>query len=228
MKKKLLAALLLAAISVSTLCGCGVGSLEDAKDVVSAVKDEVDKKSSEDADEADAEDKDSKEDKKSDSKDEGEDDGILVAGTVDTSSKFAFDIKNALIGTDPYRDDVFIVYVIGEFENNSDDVMDFSHIVDVDVKQDGFELDQTYTRGLQKLSYAEIKPGESIPVILAYKILSGQDDVEITAVDRTHYAKQVLFEGSFTIDELIENTNNAIDDYNDIISNENNDEIDSL
>ncbi len=224
MKKKILATLLLAVLAVSTLTGCGLDSVENAKEIVSAVKDEVDKQDSEDGTNASD---DKKEDKKDDKKDDDKS-GVIVAKSVDTSSKFAYEVTNAVIGTDPYDDTTFIVYVIGTFENNSDEPMDFSSIVDITVKQGAFDLDRSYTRSLSKLNYAEIKPGESIPIIMGYKLLSGKENVDIQAIDRQHYAKQVLFEHSYTIDELVENTNDVIDDYNDIISDENNDDIDSL
>ncbi|SDB25452.1 hypothetical protein SAMN02910298_01280 [Pseudobutyrivibrio sp. YE44] len=224
MKKKILATLLLVALSASTLVGCGLGDIEEAKELVSAVKDEAEKKNAESEDEN----KDSeKEDKKDDKKDD-DNSGVIVAKSVDTSSKFAYNVTNAVIGTDPYDDSTFIVYVIGTFENNSDEAMDFSSIVDLTVKQGAFDLDRSYTRSLSKLNYAEIQPGESIPIIMGYKLLSGKENVDIQAVDSRHYAKQVLFEHSYTIEELVNNTNEVIDEYDDYISDDNNDEIGSL
>lgn len=219
MQKKLLAALLLAALSISTLTGCGIGELKDNAEKVAKIAKEAKEAEDEDADEDS--------DKKSSKKDaeEEDDDDVIVAGTVDTSSKFAFDITGAIIGTKEYSQDTFVVYVVGEFTNNSDENMDFSSIVDVDVKQDGFELDETYTRGMSKLEYAEIKPGESIPILLGYELLSYEDDVEIVATDRTHYANEVLYEGSYTIDELVANTSDLIDEYRDYVDDSNNDSL---
>ena len=223
MRKKLLAALLVAAFSLSTLSGCGAAK-EKEEEKTTASKD-----AEKEADDEKKEDK-----KKTGTRGEDtvkankDDDGVIVAGTVDTSSKFAFEVTNTLIGTDRYDDDIFIVYVIGKFTNNSDEDMDFASIVDIEVKQDGFDLDRAYTASLNKLNYAEIEPGESIPIIMGYEILSGTEDIKVKAIDRTHYAKQVLFEDTFTIDELIENTEDAINEYNDIISDDKNDKLDSL
>ena len=217
MKKKLLSVVLITAFIISTFVGCGSA---DAKS--SDSKEETVTASEQDENSDDkAEDKKEEKSKKKD--DDSKSDDIIVAKSVDTSSKYAFEIKSAIIGTDRYDENV-IVLAIGEFTNNSDDVMDFSSIVDVEVRQDGFELDRVYTYALSKLNYAEIKPGASIPIVLGYEILDTAD-VEIVCTDRTHYAKQVLFEKAYSIDELIDNTASLIDEYDEYISDEDNDSI---
>ena len=202
MKKRLLAALLVSFALVFGMVGCGSKSAD--------IKDKIEK-SADDEDEDDDDDKDSK-------KSDDDDDDVIVAGTIDTSSKYAFEVTSALIGTDEYYDDVVNVYLVGEFTNNSDEVMDFAHVVEVTAKQDGITLDSAYISGTSKINYAEIKPGESISVILGFELVSGDDDVDIVCTDRTHYADEVLFEGTYSIDELIENTAEYIDEYEDYIS----------
>lgn len=104
--------------------------------------------------------------------------------------------------------------------------MDFSSIVDVEVRQDGFELDRSYTSALSKLNYAEIEPGSSIPIVLGYKILSSSD-IDIVCTDHTHYANQVLCEETYSIKELVKNTESLIDEYDEYISDDNNDSIEN-
>ena len=215
MKKRLLAALLVSFALVFGVTGCGKSS---------AIKDKVEQSADSEDDE---DDEDDDKDSKKKSEDDEDDDDVIVAGTIDTSSKFAFNVDTALLGTDEYYDDVVIVYLVGEFTNNSDEVMDFASVVNVEVKQDGVSLDRAYISGTSELNYAEIKPGESI--ILGYELNSADYDVDIVCTDYTHYADEVLFEGSFSIDDLINNTNEYIDEYEDYISDEGIDEFeDSL
>ena len=219
MKKRLLAALLVSFALVFGVTGCGKSS---------SIKDKIEQ-SADDEDEDDEDDDDDKDSKKKSKDDDEDDDDVIVAGTIDTSSKYAFNVETALLGTDEYYDDVVIVYLVGEFTNNSDEVMDFASVVNVDVRQDGVSLDRAYISGTSKLNYAEIKPGESIPIILGYELDSSDYDVDIVCTDYTHYADEVLFEGSYSIDDLIENTAEYIDEYEDYISDEGLDEFeDSL
>ncbi|SET18887.1 MULTISPECIES: DUF5067 domain-containing protein [unclassified Pseudobutyrivibrio] len=218
MKKRLLAALLVSFALVFGVTGCGKSS---------SIKDKIEQSADDEEDED--EDEDDDKDSKKKSEDDEDDDDVIVAGTIDTSSKYAFNVDTALLGTDEYYDDVVIVYLVGEFTNNSDEVMDFASVVNVEVKQDGISLDRAYISGTSKLNYAEIKPGESIPIILGYELDSADYDVDIVCTDYTHYADEVLFEGSYSIDDLIDNTNEYIDEYDDYISDEGIDEFeDSL
>ena len=239
MKKRILSALLIVALTLGSFVACSFSSDDEdsTSEKISSMKDDdEDDEDDEDVDDDDngKDDKSSKDkdgrskrtSKKKDKKSKKNDD-VIVAGSIDTSSKFAFDIKTALIGTDHYDDDKVIVLCIGEFTNNSDEIMDFSSIVDVEVRQDGFELDRATSLAFSKLNYAEIRPGESIPIILGYDMLT-YGNVDIVCKDYTHYAKEVLFQGSYSIDELIENTDALISDYDDYISDDNNDSIDEI
>lgn len=243
MKKRILSLLLIVALAFGSFVACDSSSDDESEsfaEKISAMKDDEDDEDADDEKDAEDEEDDEKDDKKS-SKDKGgrskrsskkkdkknEKSDVIVAGSIDTSSKFAFDIKAALIGTDSYDDDQVIVLCIGEFTNNSDEIMDFSSIVDVEVRQDGFELDRASSVAFSKLNYAEIKPGESIPIILGYDMLT-YGNVDIVCKDYTHYAKEVLFEESYSIEELVDNTNTLISEYDDYISDDYNDSIDEI
>ena len=57
-------------------------------------------------------------------------------------------------------------------------------------------------------------------MLIAWKLVSITDKVEITVIDRQHYAKEVLFEMSYTIDELIANTLKFIDEFDGVVDGE--------
>ncbi len=213
MKKKIFALILAASVSATVLSGCTT-PLQQVID--SASKTETDSET-----ETETETEDVTEESTESSTTKSTTDGdVIVAGTIDTSSKYSFTVDTALIGYDEWDDDVYICYIIGEFTNNSDDVMSFSSAVDITAKQDGITLYEAYISGLSAYNYNEIKPGESMSILVGFEIENGQDDITITAIDRTHYAKEVLYEGSFTIDELVNNTIYYASEYDEIINDD--------
>ena len=237
MKKRILSVILMLMLALSSFSACGSSSdEEESTSFSSKFADKDDEDDDEDEDEDDDERSDSKHDKggrssrssknKKDDKSKKDND-VIVAKSIDTSSEYAFEIKTALIGTDSYDYDQFLVLCIGEFTNNSDEIMDFSSIVNVDVRQDGIELDKSYSASFRKLNYAEIKPGESIPIVLGYEVLT-TSDIEITCTDYTHYAKEVLCHETYSIEELCENTDALISEYEQYIEDDYNDEIDEV
>mgnify|MGYP000815938496 FL=1 len=48
-------------------------------------------------------------------------------------------------------------------------------------------------------------------VALAWELNSSEDDVSITVIDRYSYNKMTVFEETYTIDELLDNTLNYMD-----------------
>jgi len=174
--------LLLGVVSVS---GCVPKQREVAKE--EAVKEEVEKKEEE---------KDQKKD----------DDDIIVAGSVDTSSKFSFSVEEAIVGIS--YDEVPIVVMVGTFTNNSDETISFSWALEATAMQDGYTLPTAYLSGSGDFNYNDIAPGSTIPVFIGWEVSDGQNDITLTVVDSQHYAKEEIYAQTFTIDELIENTEN--------------------
>lgn len=148
--------------------------------------------------------------------DDSDDDDVIVAGTVDTSSNYSFDVQGAFVGMDEYSEDAVVILVC-EFTNNSDEVISYGSALDAEAFQSGYSLKTAYLRGAGDYTYEKIEPGKTISIFIGWKLVSASDDVEITVIDRYHYAKEVLFEGSFTIDELIENSKKFVDEYGGIV-----------
>lgn len=155
-----------------------------------------------------------KEDTKKDEK-EDEDD-VIVAGTIDTSSQYSFSVEGAFVGVDEYSD-VPEVILVCEFTNNSEETISFSSALEAIAFQSGHELSSAYLRGASSYNYDSIAPGKTTPVLIAWELISADDKVEITVIDRYHYAKEEIFNGSYTIDELIENSQKFIEEYDNII-----------
>ena len=78
----------------------------------------------------------------------------------------------------------------------------------------GCSLDRSYISGASAFNYNDIEPGVTVPVIVGFELISLDEDVTITATDSTHYANEVLYAHTFTIDELVENTKYYVDQYN--------------
>lgn len=133
------------------------------------------------------------------------DDDVIIAGGVDSSSKYAFEVDTAVVGLDEYSE-VPVVVLVGEFTNESDETVSFSDALDAVATQDGWELDSAYLQGADAFNYESIAPGKTVPAFIGWELWDGESDVEIAVYDQYHYAKQVVFEGAFTIDELLANT----------------------
>ncbi len=137
----------------------------------------------------------------------------IIATSPDTSSNFSFTVDAAIIGLSEYYNKP-AVFMVGSFTNNSDKAMSFSSVVDVVANQGPYSLESSYISGTSTLNYNDIQPGATIPVIIGFELLDLTNGVTITATDSTHYAKQVLYNNTFTIDQLIETTKTYIDRYN--------------
>jgi len=136
----------------------------------------------------------------------------IKAGSADTSSKFSFRVDAAVIGiNENYTAPA--VFLVGEFTNNSDESMSFSSVVDAKAQQGGYSLSSSYITGASTFNYNDIEPGTTIPVIIGYELFDLDTDVTITATDSTHYANEVLFTQTYTINELINNTRYFADQY---------------
>lgn len=144
------------------------------------------------------------------------DDDVIVAGTVDTSSDFSFKVNGAFVGMDEYSDDP-VVILVGEFTNNSKEPVSPGSILGSDAYQSGRELHTAYLRGASAYTFDKIEPGVTSPIIIGWELVSATDKVEITITDSQHYAKEVLFNKSYTVEELIANTKQFIEEFSGIV-----------
>ncbi|MCL2529655.1 MAG: DUF5067 domain-containing protein [Coriobacteriia bacterium] len=138
-------------------------------------------------------------------------DDVIVAGTVDTSSEFKFEVRGAFIGAENYSDDP-VVILVAEFTNLSDKNISYGFALDSTAFQGGHELRSAYL-GIGTNTYEDIEPGVTTSILIAWKMQSITDSVEITVVDSRHYAKEVLFKETYTIEQLIKNTLEFIDEF---------------
>lgn len=138
-----------------------------------------------------------------------EEDDVIIAGSVDTESKFSFSVEEALIGISDL--DEPIVVLVGSFVNNSEETISFSYALETTALQNGYTLPTAYLSGTSEFNYNDIAPGNTIPVFIGWKIADGEHDITLTVIDRQHYAKKEIYSQTFTIDELIKNTENYQD-----------------
>jgi len=145
-----------------------------------------------------------------------DDNETIVAGSVDTSSDYTFVVRGAFVGMDEYSDDPLVI-LVGDFTNLSNETISYGYALDAVAFQGGHALRSTYLRGSVSNTYEDIDPGATASVLIGWKLSSITDDVEITVIDSRHYAKEVLFEESYTIDELIKNTLKFIDEFSGVV-----------
>lgn len=129
---------------------------------------------------------------------------------VVAESAYEFSMDEILIGYSDYNDD-YVVVMVGEFTNNSDEDISFSTALDITARQSGMEMQSTYVPGASSYNSNNISPGTTIMVALAWELNSSEDDVSITIIDRYSYNKMTVFEETYTIDELLDNTLNYMD-----------------
>ena len=123
-------------------------------------------------------------------------------------SDYEFKYKTALIGLDKYQKNVIVV-LVGEFTNNSSEATSFQKISKIDVKQDGFTLDKSYSlAGSNDWLTREVQPGETSLIYVGFN-LKTKGDVEIKITDRYHFAEAELYSGRFSLQQLVQNTVNA-------------------
>jgi len=143
-----------------------------------------------------------------------EEEEVIVAGTVDTSSEYEFEVRGAFIGADEYSDDPMVI-LVAEFTNLSDKSISYGFALDAAAFQGGRELKTAYL-GFGTGIYDEIEPGVTTTVLVAWKLQNIADSVEITVVDSRHYAKEMLFKETYTIEQLVKNTLEYIDEFSDV------------
>ena len=129
---------------------------------------------------------------------------------VVAESAYEFSMDEILIGYSDYNDD-YVVVMVGEFTNNSDEDISFSTALDITARQSGMEMQSTYVPGASSYNSNNISPGTTIMVALAWELNSSEDDVSIMVIDRYSYNKMTVFEETYTIDELLDNTLNYMD-----------------
>jgi len=127
-------------------------------------------------------------------------------------SNFQFRYITCVIGEEKWGDDI-VVMLAGEFTNNSDEAVSFSSVTDIVAKQDGFDLHNAYLPGSSDFTGREILPGETTPVYIGWKLMT-TGDVTITITDYTHYADVEIYSATFTIENLIKNTQDFANDQN--------------
>lgn len=142
-----------------------------------------------------------------------EDDGVIHAQGVDTSSKFSFTVETAVAGLDQYTNEP-VVALLGTFTNNSDKPMDFGSTLKGVATQAGVQLSDYYLSGEGDLNYQTVQPGQSATVAAAWSLSNTTDSVHISVTDLTHYAKQEVYSHDFTIDELVANMADVHDQLN--------------
>ena len=196
---------------ISILCICllvlvfGMVGMTGCNQIQKAVEEQMENQLENQKEEEIEEEVEEEEEKKED-KEEKKDNTIIVAGSVDTSSNFSFSVEEALIGFN-YNEEPIVV-LVGTFTNDSEDTISFSWALDATAVQGGYTLPTAYVSGSGDYNYNEIAPENTIPIILAWKIADGDNDITLTVVDSRHYAKEEIYSQTFTIDELIENTEN--------------------
>lgn len=137
----------------------------------------------------------------------------------DDSSKYAFEVDTAVVGLDEYSE-APVVVLVGDFTNESDETVSFSDALGATASQGGRELSSAYLRGADAFNYESIAPGETVPVFVGWELGDAESDVEIVVYDQYHYAKQAVFEGAYTIDELLANTEALSSELEGIIDEE--------
>ena len=147
------------------------------------------------------------------------DDDVIIAGGVDASSKYAFEVDTAVVGLDEYSE-APVVVLVGDFTNESDETVSFSDALGATASQGGRELSSAYLRGADAFNYESVAPGETVPVFVGWELGDAESDVEIVVYDQYHYAKQAVFEGVYTIDELLAGTEALAGELEGIIDEE--------
>lgn len=146
-------------------------------------------------------------------------DDVIIAGGADASSKYVFEVDTAVVGLDEYSE-APVVVLVGDFTNESDETVSFSDALGATASQGGRELSSAYLRGADAFNYESIAPGETVPVFVGWELGDAESDVEIVVYDQYHYAKQAVFEGAYTIDELLANTEALSSELEGIIDEE--------
>ena len=123
---------------------------------------------------------------------------------VVAESAYEFSMDEILIGYSDYNDD-YVVVMVGEFTNNSDEDISFSTALDITARQSGMEMQSTYVPGASSYNSNNISPGTTIMVALAWELNSSEDDVSITVIDRNSYNNMIIFDQTYTIEELLRN-----------------------
>lgn len=143
-----------------------------------------------------------------------EDDNVIVAGSIDTSSPYSFSVEETIVGLNDYDEPV--VVLVGSFTNHSDEDVSFSSALEAKAMQSGYTLPREYVPGSSDLNNNDIASETTISVILAWRLADAEDDITLTVIDRWHYAREEIYSQTFTIEELIYNTENY-QDADDII-----------
>lgn len=128
----------------------------------------------------------------------------IVADNVDTTSKYSLAPISALAGTDNATGKAAAAFA-WTFTNNSDSRISFDVALSVRAVQDGRELTGVYLPQASEANGAEIEPKSSATVCKAFRLQS-TSPITLTVIDRTHYARKVVFMRTYTLGELLANT----------------------
>lgn len=117
--------------------------------------------------------------------------------TETASSKYAVTIDSARV-TEDYSGDPAVVIAF-TFTNNSDDKANFMFATNVDVFQNGVELDTAIVSGTESNSLNDIKPGASIQTEQAFS-LNDMSDIEVEVSELLSFSDDLLATKTFTLE----------------------------
>ena len=124
--------------------------------------------------------------------------------TVVAESAYEFKMDGIYIGYADYVDG-YVVVMEGEFTNNSEEVISFQSALDRQARQSGMEMQYAYVPGASFYNINSISPGTTIGVAMAWELNSAENDVSITVIDRNSYNNMIIFDQTYTIEELLRN-----------------------
>ena len=119
-------------------------------------------------------------------------------------SAYEFKMDGIYIGYADYVDG-YVVVMEGEFTNNSEEVISFQSALDTQARQSGMEMQYAYVPGASFYNINSISPGTTIGVAMAWELNSAENDVSITVIDRNSYNNMIIFDQTYTIEELLRN-----------------------
>lgn len=143
-------------------------------------------------------------------------DGTIVAEILENNSAFDIEITDYLMGADKYSD-IPVVVFLADFTNNSDEAVQFSYDCDVTLSQGGVSLEKNYISGVSSYNSAEVAPGATNTVILAYELKDPENNIDVVITDSSNYANPVILEQSYTLEEILEATIAAFGDDDEVL-----------
>lgn len=142
--------------------------------------------------------------------------GTIVAETLEVSSAFEIEVTDYVLGLEEYSDIPIVVFMV-DFTNNSEETACFSYDMDDVASQGGVSLDNGYISGISSYNSSDVQPGATATIFLAYELRELSNDIELTITDDTHYARPVIFQETYTLDEIVEETIRLLGDDDEVL-----------